>query len=132
MFEKASRLKLRFDTARGQLSVEDLWDLPLQSPAGKPAVNLDDVAKALYKTLKESDAGLSFVTPATKSDDVTALKFELVKHVIAIKLAEQEAALKAKSNAEKKQQLLGLIAQKEVEQLAGNSLDDLKALAASL
>lgn len=30
MFEKASRIKLRYSTNRGVLSVEDLWDLSLE------------------------------------------------------------------------------------------------------
>ena len=34
MFEQAARLKLRFETSRGLLSVEDLWDLPLTSARG--------------------------------------------------------------------------------------------------
>ena len=45
MFEKASRLKLRFSTSIGMLSAEDLWDLPLSSRNG--TANLDDVARNL-------------------------------------------------------------------------------------
>ena len=30
-FEQAVRLKLRFNSPKGLLSVEDLWDLPLTS-----------------------------------------------------------------------------------------------------
>ena len=29
MYEKALRMKLRFETPQGPLTVEDLWDLPL-------------------------------------------------------------------------------------------------------
>ena len=50
MFEKASRMKLRFNTQRGVLSVEDLWDLPL--------IQLDNIAIALNKKLQESKPGL--------------------------------------------------------------------------
>ena len=61
MFEQASRLKLRFTTARGSLSVEDLWDLPLTSTTGKP--NLDDIAKSLNRELRATSEETSFVEP---------------------------------------------------------------------
>ena len=41
MFEKASRLKLRFKTQNGIIAVDDLWDLTLDS--------LNTLAKALNK-----------------------------------------------------------------------------------
>ena len=43
-FEKASKLKLRFSTNRGELSIEDLWDLSLES--------LDQIAVAIDKALE--------------------------------------------------------------------------------
>ena len=129
MFEKASRLKLRFDTARGgSISTEELWELPLSSAVGRP--NLDDVAKGLFKQLKESDVP-SFVSIAAK-DDTVQLKFEIVKRVIDVRLSEARASEEKKANADRRQQILALIAQKENEALAGSSLDDLKALANSL
>lgn len=125
MFEKASRMKLRFNTSKGMLSVEDVWELPLTSNSGR--VNLDDIAKELFKQLKESDV-VSFVTKKTDSNEYTQLAFDIIKHIIDIKLLEREENARIKSNKEKKQQLLALIAQKENEQLGGMSLEELKTM----
>ena len=128
-FEKAVRLKVRFDSPMGQLNVEDVWDLPLTSGVGK--ANLDDIARKLSKQVKESETE-SFVIKPAKANEVTMLKFEVVKHIIEIRLAENEAAALAKNNKEKKQQLLSLIAQKENEALAGQSIDDLRKMVEAL
>ena len=48
LFITASRAKFRFPFSVGQLSAEDLWDLPL-SGRGQ---NLDNIARALHKELK--------------------------------------------------------------------------------
>ncbi len=120
MFEKAARLKLRFDTAKGQLSVEDLWDLPLSGNV----VHLDKIAVDLSKLLKE-EPSKSFVVKAKKPNEVLQLKFDVVKHIIDVRLAEDEAA-KAKAEARaKKDRILQIIERKQDEQLEGKPLKDL-------
>ena len=127
MFLKASRLKLRFDSPKGQLTVEDLWDIPLTSNTGK--ANLNDIARDLHSKVKVEI--VSFVEPA-KPNDIDELRFEIVKYVISVRVAERDAAAKAQMVAEQKQQIMSLIKQKEIEQLGASSIDDLKALLASL
>jgi len=129
MFERASRIRLRFETQQGMLDVEDLWDIPLTNTRGR--ANLDDIARSLSKKLKETETE-SFVVKAPKADEATQLAFELVKHVIEVRLAENEAAQLIKTNKEKKQRLLALITKKENEQDEGRSLEDLRAEAEGL
>lgn len=127
MFEKATRLKLRFDTGLGLLSVEDLWDLPLQRPNGN---DLDHIARELYSKLKV-DLTVSFVEPA-KPDVTTQLAFDLVKHIIDVKVKERGEAALATANRAKKQQLMGLIADKENSALASMPLEDLRKMVEDL
>jgi hypothetical protein len=125
MFEKASRLKIRFQSPKGPLLVEDLWDLPLRSDTGK--ANLDDIARGLNRILKDKEDE-SFVAPTVRTDDELQLKFDIVKHVIVTRLAENEAASKAKENAERKQKILGIIAAKQDEALAKMSVEELSKM----
>ena len=127
-FEKASRLKLRFATPQGAISAEDLWDISLTSNTGK--ANLNDIAKGLNAKLKSDDEDFVAVKKAGATTD--QLAFDIVKHVIAVRIAENEISAQARVNKEKKQQILSLIANKENEQLAGSSLEDLRRLADSL
>ena len=124
MFEKAARLKLRFQSPKGLLSVEDLFDLPLTSQTGK--TNLDDIARTLHSQVK-SDDNISFVTPAQKASEELVLAFEIVKHVITTKIAERDAAAEAKAKADKKQKIMNLIEQKKDDALSAQSIDELMA-----
>jgi hypothetical protein len=124
MFEKATRQKLRFDTVRGQLTVEDLWDLPLSSRANQP--NLDDIARALNKAIKNTGEDVSFVNPAASSDPSLQLRFDIVKHVIDTVLSENAARNERRQRAEKKERLLSIIAEREDESLKSMPLDELR------
>ena len=127
MFEQASRLKLRFDSVIGLLSAEDLWDLPLTSKRGP---NLNDIAIELHHATK--DDTVSFVDDAVKPDPALVLRFDIVKHVIDVKKEENRKAADARARAEHKQQILGIIARKEVSDLEGKSMDELRGLLAAL
>lgn len=130
LFAEATRRKLRFTTPQGELSVEDLWNLPLTSTNPNRA-NLDDIAVGLNKQLQ--DAGTtSFVKKATRPNEELKAKFDIVLQVIEVRQAEADAAETLRLNTEKKQQILSLIANKENEELAGKSIDELRALVGSL
>lgn len=132
MFEQASRLKLRFESSRGLLTVEDLWELPLQSSTGRP--NLDGIAIGLYEQVKHTADIPSFVNPTTENEQASTLQlaFDIAKHIIGVRVAERDELKLASERREKKQRILELIARKEDEALGERSVDELRALAESL
>jgi len=129
MFELASRKKIRFDTTKGMLTVEDLWDLPLVSTAGKAC--LDSVARNLHNELKETEE-VSFVTPVTTNNDDTKLAFELVKYIISVKINEANAIRIERETREKKQKIMAIIDQKQDQALSAMSIDELSKLVESM
>lgn len=123
IFEKASRLKLRFTTTKGLLSTEDLWDLSLTS--------LDTIAKAVNKRLKEENEE-SFITTRSKSNSELELSLDILKHIITVKLEEKEkATLKAERRAEL-ELLRNLRENKKMEALNSLSLEEIDKKMAEL
>lgn len=122
IFEEATRLKLRFPSTKGALSLEDLWDLPLTSKNGP---SLDNVARAVNSQLKES-AEESFVTERSSANTELQLKMDVALHVIGVRKAENQAKIDAKAREQKKAQLEDLINRKKNEALEGKSLEDLQ------
>jgi hypothetical protein len=123
MFEKASRLKVRFATSRGGVTVEDLWDIPLTDSSG---FSLDNIAKQLNRELKETEEE-SFVIKNTKNE-VAELKFEIVKHVIGVRLAEAAAAEKKAETRKRNEKILGIIEKKQDAELENADVDTLKEM----
>ena len=122
MFEFALRNKVRFPY-KGMISVEDLYDLG--------ARELDSVFKTLNAQVKKSQEE-SLLATKTKEDETLSIQIEIVKYIFNTKLAEAEAAKQSRELKEKKQMLLGLIAEKENEELKSKSADELKAMLESL
>ena len=118
MFEKATRLKLRFNF-KGQSTVEDLWDMPIQA--------LDQIFKGLNVQLKAQKEE-SLLEIKSKEDEILDLKISIVKHVVEVRLREQKAREDEVSKAAKKQKLLGIIAEKQDANLREMSVDDLTKL----
>lgn len=132
IFKEASKIGLRFETPKGQIDVEDLWDLPLVAvPNRTEKVNLDDIAKGLHAKLEGSTVK-SFVTKQTAADDVTKLQFDIVIEIINDKLAEAEAASLAKQTREKKQRIMEIIERKQNSALEETPLEDLMEMVKAL
>lgn len=130
IFMKASRLKIRFNTNRGLLSVEDLWDLPLQSAkAGQP--NLDEIAVLLSQEVKAKSNTESFVKPQLRDEELE-VKFEVVKEIITLRLAENAVANQARELKAKKEKIMEIIQRKKDVALEGTSLEELEKTLASL
>jgi len=117
MFEKASKIKLRFPI-KGSISVEDLWDL---SPK-----ELDTVYRTVNKELK-SLAEDSLLEKKT-GGSVLELQVGIIKHIYAAKQEEVAKREKAFARREQIRQLDDIIAQKENTALTEKSLDDLKKM----
>ncbi len=124
IFEKASKQKLRFETSKGFISTEQLWDLPLQSNTGK--VKLDELAKEVSTKLKESEVE-SFVTKGKASNTDDKLRLDILKHVIDVRVAELEALSNQRANAERKRLLLDVLAEKRAANLASLTEEQIQA-----
>ncbi len=123
MFEQASKLKLRFSTASGTISTEDLWDLPLTN--GNSSLN--SIAKQINRFLKDSEEE-SFVLKKTNVDELMILRMDIVKHIISVKLQEIEDNETRAENKAMEQKILSALANKEDEELQDLSKAALKKL----
>lgn len=129
IFVSAARKKFRFPSERGDLMVEQLWDLPLTSKNG---FNLNAVAVSVNSELK-SLAEESFVEVSSNPRrKILEDMLELVKYVISVKQAEAKAATDLAAKNALKRKIQDAIEAKEGEQLKGASLEDLQAQLAAL
>ncbi len=125
MFEEATRLKLRYLTTRGSISVEDLWDIPLT--VNGDGLSLDNIAIKLNNKVKESGEE-SFVMKKSEADNELVLKFNIVKHIIDYKLTEAENNERNAINTARRRKILELIADKKDESLKNKSIDELEGM----
>lgn len=122
IFERASRKNLTLVSNRGNISFNDLWKMPLTARDG---FSLDEVAKQANRDLK-TYAEESFVeTTNSEAKALAELRLEIVKHVIAARLAEKEAAATRAERADKRARLLEALAEKEGAELASMSKEDI-------
>ena len=122
MFETAVRNKMRFPY-KGQISVEDLWDLDVNA--------LDGVFKTLNSKVKVSQEE-SLLRTRSKESEELMVQIEIVKYIVSVKLAEAEARKNAEANRAKRQQILGILADKQESDLKNKSPEELQAMLAAL
>jgi hypothetical protein len=129
MFDLATRNKYRFESSRGELTTEDLWEVPLQRADG---FDLDNIARNIANQIKLVGQE-SFV--ATKENPVKKQlenKLEVVKAVISFKIDQKQAAVHKAERAEKRRFLLDALANKKNEEISQKSVDELEKELAAL
>jgi hypothetical protein len=124
IFEKATREKFRYPSTKGQLTTEQLWELPLTAKSG---FSLDDVAKAVNAELKAIDTESVVATETNPAKATLETKLDVVKHVIAVRLAEDQAAKAAAANKREKDKLLAILGRKQDAALENLSEEELLA-----
>ena len=129
IFEYAARNKLRFASSRGELTTENLWDVPLRSTDG---FNLNAVAKATNEAVKAANEENFVETSRSPVHARVETAFEVVKHVIEVKLADEAAAKKRTENRIKREKLLTVLVEKQDGKLSEMSERELKRQIAEL
>lgn len=114
IFEQASREAIRFATDRGELTTEQLWNMPLQSKNG---FDLDTIAKAINTELRSVTEDSFVSTRTNPAKPGLELKLDIVKHIIATKLHEAELVRSRAARAAERNKLLGVLAEKQDEEL---------------
>lgn len=118
-FKQATREKVRFQTSKGSLSVEQLWDLSLS--------DLDTLAVSLQEAYDKSK-GKSFLDKRTTKDKALKLQFDVVLEVLQDKKSEEEAAKEAAEIKIHNQKIFDAIVKAEENELAGKSKKELEKM----
>lgn len=129
IFEQASKQKIRFPSAKGQLTTEQLWDLPLTSRTG---FDLDTVAREVNRELRSVTEESFVVTRENPQKRTYDLMLEVIKHVISVKLSEQEDRKRRAENAAERERLLKLLDEKKHDELRGLSIEEISKRIAEL
>lgn len=129
LFMEAAKNKYRFESRKGLLMVEDLFDLPLESAKG---ADLNSVAQAVDAELEKKRTKSFVNTSKDTARNLLEGKLEVVKAVIAVKEAEQEKSRKRTAYLQERNQLLNALEARKQNDLAGASAEDLEKRLAEL
>lgn len=130
IFEKAVRNKFRFASVQGDLTTEDLFDLPIETTKNNRA-SLYNVGQTLYTSLKSLQEDSFMPTQSTESSDVE-YALEVVKYVISVKEEENAAAKSTRDNQALRAKLIEAKARKQEDSLLNMSEEDIDAKLAEL
>jgi len=124
LFEYATRNKLRFESVRGPLSAEQLWDVPLRS--SRDDFNLNALAKLAARSLREVSEDNFVETENTPEAARHEIILDVIRHVIAVKQEEEKAAKQRADNRRERDKLLQILAEKQEGKLSQLSEDELR------
>lgn len=130
MYKFAAQNAIRFNSTRGAITVEQLFQMPLKAANG---FDLDSVARAVNNELK-SISEESFVEETASSPRRKELEvsLEIVKDVIKTKQDENQAKANRIKKAAERKKILDALATKQDQALSAASIEDLEKKLAAL
>jgi len=130
LFQKATQNHYRYQSAFGILTTEDLWELPLLD-RNKNGGDLNTIAKTISRSLRAAQEE-DFVSARTPDSQGLEDRLEVVKRIIEVKQQQQEEARNAAARAAQRQKLLGVLADKQDEELRGMSKEEIQSMIDSM
>lgn len=126
IYKKASKKKLRFNTNRGVLSVEQLWDLSKEE-IRQLVIKGREAAKKSSGEVNDTELSFLDAPVKTKATD-DELRFEILKDIYLTKKSAEEKAQKRAEAKENNKKILDLIARKQDEALEKKSIAQLEKM----
>jgi hypothetical protein len=120
MYKQLIKDKTRFVTAKGELSLEQLFTLSINE--------LNDLAVSLNDAYDKSSNKKSFIEKKTTKDKTLKLQLDVVLDILQDKQEETEAAKVKSENKARNQKIREIIAEKQDAALANKSIDTLKGM----
>ena len=123
MYKQAVMLKLRFETPKGLLTVEQLFDLSM--------TDLSTTIKkvnALIKKEQATDDDLSFLEGVDTTETQNSLRFRILKDVYLTKKDARDAAALDFEKKQRNQRIAEIIAKKKDEALENKSIEELEKM----
>lgn len=124
IFEKASRLGLRFKSEVGDLTVENLWNLPLSSP--KQNTDIQRVARIVKRELDDVEYDITGLQTNVQSEN--SLRLEILEHIVSVRQSEIKQREISIANSQKLAKLDEIIASKADNELTQKSIEELMAM----
>lgn len=121
-YKKAIRAKLRFQTSKGLLTIEQLWGLTL--------TELKNLIIALHEAVKKVPSeDLAFLeTEVIEEESEDKMRFDIAVDVYKTKQQEAKDSREEAAKKAHNQHIAEIIAEKEEADLRSKSVEELKAM----
>lgn len=123
MYKQAALLKLRFETSKGSLTAEQLFDLSMSDLSS--AIRK---VNAQLKKEKAEDDELAFLEGVDVVETQNSLRFKILKDVYLTKKEARDAAVIDFEKKQRKQRIAEIIAAKKDAALAEKSIEELEKM----
>ncbi len=114
MFELATRKKYSFESTKGLITTEDLWDVPL--------TDLEIIGNNIQNEINNLTGFVSFTKKTSPELSELEEKYNLIIHIGQTRVAEAEALKKKAENNAEIQELLVLLDEKERDSMDINDV----------